>query len=98
MLRRIKLASAEMRGIYRDSGIQSLACLAYAPGVERYDWPLLAVLFLVALSISLVLRALRTAIRLVTGMRLKLGAWRQIRVRESRMHWFQSVFRYGRGV
>jgi hypothetical protein len=52
--------------------------------VERYDWPLLAILVLVTLSIYLLLRAVRSAIGLLTIMRLKFRILRQIGIRESR--------------
>jgi hypothetical protein len=52
--------------------------------VERYDWPLLAILVLITLSIYLLLRAFRIAIGLLTRMWLELRIQRQIGIRESR--------------
>ena len=52
--------------------------------MERYDWPLLAILILVTLSIYLLLRALRRAIRLLTKTWNKLIILRQIHIRERR--------------
>jgi hypothetical protein len=43
--------------------------------VERYDWPLLAVALLVALSITLVLRGLRAVLGLLEDACLRIGAW-----------------------
>jgi len=39
--------------------------------MERYDWPLLAVLLLIALSTFLALRGGRLAVRTLTGLCLK---------------------------
>jgi hypothetical protein len=47
--------------------------------MDRYDWPLLAVTLLIALSITLALRALWTILGLLRGMRLTLSVWRQTR-------------------
>jgi hypothetical protein len=52
--------------------------------MERYDWPLLAILVVVTLSILLVLRALRSAICVLTALWLRLRILRQGGAPESR--------------
>jgi hypothetical protein len=66
--------------IYRNPGIQCLARLAYSPVMDRYDWPLLAVTLLTALSITVALRGLRAVLGLLSSTGLRLAIWRKRRL------------------
>lgn len=91
--------------IYRNPGIQCLARLAYSPVMDRYDWPLLAVILLVALSIAVALRGLRAVLRLLSSAGLRLAIWRKRRLWNKRASEgmvdapqpLEPVFRYGKG-
>jgi hypothetical protein len=70
------IATAHPAGIYRNAWIQVLAGLAYSAVVEQYDWPLMAVFLQIALSITLILHALRAAAEPIYR---RLRIWRQTR-------------------